>query len=695
AEGIVKLYQHGLPYDGDSKVLHEILFKNAWCAIDLAEGIAKLSEKGFSYKGESKVFYEALEKDVDFRTEFSTVIGLLTPYVQKEFLSLLQTIHSKENHFLEENASTVVLSLFSTIVQHYFIMGKDAGKLFNQALTAGLPGLKRYCSQFILHAYEDNQKLSKIYSSLSSHHTPENTKDNFQTFFLLLSASFFLIRKNQINLPISDDELANLLRECTESQQNLIERIQILTKVLAEKLFIGKTQSQLDTQQLGKITEKIDYSQLSKLILASNYISSDRYKDVYFNLLNLYLLGDGEEDVKFFLRDTQQAYTLGKEIANHNKNIHNLLRKNGIVNQNKPVLSATEYSEKLLFTLDDGDHIVDSSKEKEVRGELLKRISLSEGDQLKTSVDALEKTLPMTEEFRKVKKQLTNTSKELDKLKNSYSEENEREVSKCLERLEKCRKSLFKIDKRSVKNITSDADGLFNSYHEFLEHFFNLYDEYKVTSQSFSQNIEKKSSKLKSRYFQVEQISKYNIDTLFLGNHVSCCLGVGSSQFSAMVQRILDEAMLFHAVRDLRSNKPVALIWLYFAESDDGKVRLIANFFEINRSYAEEPIYKQGFLQGLLLFTDRFCKDHKIPGFYMNQLSYGSYQNSLDKFPLENLKLSDKLGGAFVPEMDGSQSSNPRRTNHYYYLSSLNSTRFHKFSTESLEKISIKEFIPN
>ena len=93
-----------------------------------------------------------------------------------------------------------------------------------------------------------------------------------------------------------------------------------------------------------------------------------------------------------------------------------------------------------------------------------------------------------------------------------------------------------------------------------------------------------------------------------MGNEVSCCLGLGSPQFQAMVQRILDDAMLFHVAINEKTEKAAALIWLYFAECDDGSIALVANFFEIKKSYACNPAVKEGLLKGLLEFLPDIVK---------------------------------------------------------------------------------------
>ena len=138
--------------------------------------------------------------------------------------------------------------------------------------------------------------------------------------------------------------------------------------------------------------------------------------------------------------------------------------------------------------------------------------------------------------------------------------------------------------------------------------------------------------------------------TFSLGDAVGCCLASGAAQFPAMVQRRLDDAMLFHVAIDQATKKPAALIWLYLAETEDGEIVLVANFFEVNTKYALDPNLRVSILQGMLAFTSEYLNANpNISGFYMNPLSYGYNISDLHDYPTESIEIVDKIGGPFIP----------------------------------------------
>ncbi len=153
-----------------------------------------------------------------------------------------------------------------------------------------------------------------------------------------------------------------------------------------------------------------------------------------------------------------------------------------------------------------------------------------------------------------------------------------------------------------------------------------------------------------------------------------------------MVQRRMDDAMLFHVAIHEETNQPIALIWLYLAETQAGKIVLIANFFEVNARYAHDEITRKSLLNGLLAFTNQYLEANpNIAGFYMNQLTYGWNVGDLNQYPKGKLKLKDKLGGAF--DVDGicdSDTDSMEFTKSQYYLASLGRKRFHVFKPEIL-----------
>jgi hypothetical protein len=164
-----------------------------------------------------------------------------------------------------------------------------------------------------------------------------------------------------------------------------------------------------------------------------------------------------------------------------------------------------------------------------------------------------------------------------------------------------------------------------------------------------------------------------------------------------MVQRRMDAAFLFPvAVKiDTKNNikQPVALIWCYFEETSQRKIKLIANCFEVNNRYGQNSKLRQAILTGLLQFMTQYLQANPgIEGFYINPPEHGWYQEEdFEPYPIVSLdKLWDKLGGPFIPtagsisdDKNNYNSSKPK-TQLYYYLVSLDELDFRLFVPKTL-----------
>jgi len=253
----------------------------------------------------------------------------------------------------------------------------------------------------------------------------------------------------------------------------------------------------------------------------------------------------------------------------------------------------------------------------------------------------------------------------------------------------------------NIKSLERDNLQLPSTFKEFMGH---VKEQVNIIETESKKSDTKHHKKQPAQYFSVEQWSKEKAMTFFLGDEVGCCLATTNSQFQAMVQRRMDDAMLFHVAIDKITGRPAALIWLYLAETADGKVSLIANFFEVNAKYAVNDTYRMGLLNGLLHFTHQFCQDNPgIDAFYMNQLTYGWNINDLKSYPICQMKLIDKLGGPYIPGMSAEQidmvDADTRQqiqslTKQKYYLVSLYQTQFHRFYPEILAKNNDSSYLP-
>jgi hypothetical protein len=215
------------------------------------------------------------------------------------------------------------------------------------------------------------------------------------------------------------------------------------------------------------------------------------------------------------------------------------------------------------------------------------------------------------------------------------------------------------------------------SFREFAQHVVTHLQEM----------AKKEKVKGESAYFlTVKQWKKEDVATFFLGDQVGCCLATDNERFAAMVQRRMDDAMLFHTVVDQKTGKVISLIWLYLAEIErEGKkeLALIANFFEVQASHGQDQEMRLVLRDLLLRFTAQYMKETGISHFYMNELGYGYFKNDLTAYPVKKVTLIDKVGGAFIPvkEDEGSQNHtcSKEETDKRYYLASLLKEDFHEF----------------
>ncbi len=115
-----------------------------------------------------------------------------------------------------------------------------------------------------------------------------------------------------------------------------------------------------------------------------------------------------------------------------------------------------------------------------------------------------------------------------------------------------------------------------------------------------------------------------------------------------MVQRRLDDGMLFFVVTDNETKRPIALAWNYLAEiinpeTQNRELALMTNFYEIHPKHLgiSQPI-----LNGLLSFTEQYLAANPgIKSHYIARLGYGGYQGQETVYPSAKVKVVDKIGG--------------------------------------------------
>lgn len=447
----------------------------------------------------------------------------------------------------------------------------------------------------------------------------------------------------------------------------------------------------LSDQKTQEIFGRIPPERFAKLISASQKMEKNEYREIFMNLLKLDLIGG---DVNDFLHNPNQDNKLGKELSQHNARVRSKLVEHKISEK-----EALEYKKTYDFVFTTNLNVFNSLNNTRLLWDDLQELVKQTDILLQTGKGVNEKDLlrlnAIKNNFDKLKKLVGN-----EKLSEKIAEKLSSNVN--LNLINKILNSVDAIQKDSINpKITNNFfDIKQNSINApIVNKFYDIAKQAKTrvpnsnkTDEEKNKNDKvKKSRKEQNYYFRVEQWPKERVQTFFLGDSVGCCLATDATQFQAMVQRRMDDAILFHVVVDKETGKPAALAWLYLAETKDGKIVLMANYFEVNAKYGTSPALRLSLLNGILKFTEGYLKDNPaIHGFYMREMGDGWYKDDLRGlgYEINELQIVDKVGGPFVPNHSGTPRKENQRdlTMNKYYLDSLQRTEFYQFNPKILEK---------
>jgi len=174
------------------------------------------------------------------------------------------------------------------------------------------------------------------------------------------------------------------------------------------------------------------------------------------------------------------------------------------------------------------------------------------------------------------------------------------------------------------------------------------------------------------RKFHIEMWDKSKIETLFLGDYLSCCLATTGSMRSDYAPRVFDDAFLMPVIIDETTKRPVCGAWLFFGEatkppSNEKKIDLVANFFEINAGIAENKELMNFLVVNLLNYIGQFSESIHAAEFIMRPLSYGMIPDfhKLGTFSATNNRTIEKVSGYFGKDK--------------YYLNAVGTANFYQF----------------
>jgi hypothetical protein len=447
-------------------------------------------------------------------------------------------------------------------------------------------------------------------------------------------------------------------------------------KILLLKTFFKEEKLSLTIDDMTKICERVSLEHCVQLAAASQAMEESEYRQIFIELLRLDLTAGNIND---FLHNPKQKNPLGKMLADHNQSIRENLRSRKISPE-----KALDYDKKhefIIYPSNDKDFTI-ANHYLALWNHLIT---------LKENLDQMEKKTPKELKLTKNLDALTHSVKK----KNQSNSDNKNLIiikllsseleSKLLNIKRNCESYIKeKSDSKNMDKIVLSKD-----FYKSASNFNIKFEEIKKLTSKMSKHPV--NSEL--RYFTVEQWKKDKIMTFFLGDSVGCCLGTNNGDFSALVQRRMDDALLFHVAIDKMTGQAAALIWLFLAVDQHNNIVLVANFFEVNEKYGSSKNIRTAILNELLEFTWKYMKDNPgIDNFYMRTLTYGRNKGDLNAYPIVPFILKDKLGGPFISadEMKNNSSTelteSKRITLEKYFLVALECNQFHQFDPDILKK---------
>lgn len=555
-----------------------------------------------------------------------------------EFFEKFVEINSRQTDFQHVRCAESFFTLHSEkMCQLIKIMGRDGLKWLSSQLAGTVLTLERFLQSMPFLPGNTEIFLKKYFIKYQD---KINKKDELNIWYNIIVCMDLLKNMNQrVDLDVRGELLL--------SMEPALFLSEISKKLLGSVLFDASD------IPISNPFEKISPEMFIKLMSAKEHMVYDEYRQMFHEMLKRDLFGGS---VKDFIHDESSLIGL------HNKEIRRILMESGL----------------------DAERALNYTRTKEF-------IYQPQGSfyiQVERTAQVLKEHLwAVEEEINKLPHCNVKTQSKLEQIKRNIAEldkiPEEDFLKKILE--QKCRIILEKICKILI-SLKGEQAELTETFFESATRFIAQYEgQYLLCLEQVGDTPQaKKVTLAKPAYFRIEQWDKNDPSTFFLGDSVGCCLATDGENFSAMVQRRMDDAMLFHVVVDTKTGKPAALVWLYFAQDLEKKMYLVGNFIEIAAKYGVVEDARQVIINALLCFTDQYCKDVNVEGgFIINQLRYGYNVGHVSKYPLSAITLSDKVGGAYIPHDHKDDSQEIRlATQQRYYLVSLDKTEFHRFSSD-------------
>ncbi len=604
----------------------------------------------------------------------------------EQFIDFLQAVNAEADTFHQRNIDLLLDRHGDSIVHLIDILGKE--RTLNYLKSKVFKNLVKL-ETLLIHLSSIGyikELCQRIFASF-----PSSVKDDpsqletFVKYAILRASSEVQTAKLVTNLgtgeigkqlskaiKINDEAFIALKATPDIFLKNLI--ITLLNQILQDKEL-----EEYDNEKLLQFIEKHSIHRLFQILEAANHmVSHDNYRAIFLALVKCDLTG---KDTDKFLHNTTQENELGLAIAAHNDRIQQKLRSYGVDPQ-----SALNYSESYQFLVEPSGAISLLDRLYGVLRGHLKKLESAANNLLESEIinekdrNRLNSIIRNIEQLEKnIQAKLRNGNNKSAAVYDVLTQEgNIQLLSKITS---SCSALIPYLDKIVSNNESAQI------FREFAQHLINDQNEIKEKKSILSNSTAVKGNR-QSLAFTVQSWNKSDATTFFLGDEVGCCLSTSGPHFYAMVQRRLDDGILFFVVIDNETKRPIALAWNYIAEAiyletQETHLALITNFYEVHPKHLGMSKY---ILNGLLSFTEKFlAANPNINSHYIAQHDYGPCHGLETCYPAVSVEIVDKIAGAFNPAVSSYLGNTSTSfTADKYYLVSLQNKKFHRFCAKVL-----------
>ncbi len=523
------------------------------------------------------------------------------------------------------NVDSFVLEYENTFMELYHLTNGEIFNAFQQMLHPTPAKYIRFIQQYRgidTNYYPHFEELA----SLLKQENLSPTQVLAEYYYFLIRAQIWSIARKSIRRKIPAD-----LTATERSMLNItsLNKFKDSANDLTKQMVLYIFQIHLDELSDETIEKLLD------LVMAQTNMAHSSLREVFSELL-LLVFFQKTRTLTDYISQEADSTEVSKQVASHNRIIREILLSAGIA-----VDQVLDYARQVTIEhTATRDAVLENPTDKLLfqAGGYLGRIKAAINTLHKTSLIDINDKDSILNKISSFKRKSTTA---------------EEKVSLISE----IKKELVEI----ISKFTDSPNTSVRTLREFLEHLTNdilipLHDQSTMPA------------KIKDGSFTIQQWDKNRQDSFFLGNMLECCLATNGTHFEAMIQRLIDQAMMFHVVMDAK-DKPICGNWLFLARDSKqpSEIYVVANFYEINRKVANNRTLMMQLVEQLTLFTAQYAVDIGAIGFLIRPLEYGSIPDFQNLYKV-SLSL-EKIGG-FI---------NFTTENESYYLEALDSKGLYNY----------------